>query len=196
MQDQQQVQQQQQEQRRQPTAAFPVKTATFEAAVGGVCCALSLSAYADRLLVVASAVGALGVVLQVGVPGFPALQHTSWQQQLRRPHQGTDGGRQRPPAPRSAAAPAGARRAAPAAAPPPLQARREGPQREGATYRVDTLLGAREDPLPELAARALAEALAAAGCDRPLLLCLGVRGLTQQGVRDLVRHVLAHPVWA
>ncbi|KAL4423788.1 hypothetical protein ABPG75_001089 [Micractinium tetrahymenae] len=79
-----------------------------------------------------------------------------------------------------------------------LSAQRETVLGGGATYRVETLLGPREQPLLELCARQLAERLAAAGCDRPLLLCLALtrEALTRQGVQQVIDSVLAHPVWA
>lgn len=79
-----------------------------------------------------------------------------------------------------------------------LAAQRESVLGGGTTYRVDTLLGPREQPLPELCARQLAERLAAAGCTQPLLLCLALRceAQTQQGVQQVITAVLEHPVWA
>lgn len=79
-----------------------------------------------------------------------------------------------------------------------LAAEREPSLGSGPTYRVDTLLGRRDDPLPELAARQLAERLAEAGCDRPLLLCLALAkgALTPAAVGELIDAVLQHPVWA
>lgn len=79
-----------------------------------------------------------------------------------------------------------------------LAAERETSLGSGPTYRVDTLLGRRDDPLPELAARQLAERLADAGCDRPLLLCLALAkgALTPAAVAELIDAVLQHPVWA
>ncbi|PRW61483.1 Proteasome assembly chaperone 3 [Chlorella sorokiniana] len=67
----------------------------------------------------------------------------------------------------------------------------------GSTYRVDTLLGRRDEPLAELCARQLAERLCDAGCDRPLLLCLALERatLTKAAVQQVVQQVLEHPVW-
>ena len=64
-------------------------------------------------------------------------------------------------------------------------------------YRVDTLLGRRDQPLAELCARQLAERLYDAGCDRPLLLCLALEParLTQQAVKEVLEAVVQHPVW-
>ncbi len=79
-----------------------------------------------------------------------------------------------------------------------LAAQRESVLGGGTIYQVETLLGPREQPLPELCARQLAERLAAAGCGQPLLLCLALHreALTRQGVQQVVDAVLAHPVWA
>ena len=121
-------------------APSPLPTASWNAPIGGIDCAFSLTAYADRLLVIASQTGTLGAV---------------------------------------------------------LHAERETVLGGGSTYRIDTLLGRRDEPLPELAARQLAERLAAAGCDRPLLLCLALQraALTPAAIRELLAQVLEHPVW-
>ena len=69
------------------------------------------------------------------------------------------------------------------------------------TYRLDTLVGSRDDPALDLCARQLAQLVAEAGCSKPLLLCLGLRrhaGSTQaaaQAVRELLEAAKAHPVW-
>ena len=67
----------------------------------------------------------------------------------------------------------------------------------GSTYRVETLLGRRDEPLAELCARQLAERLDAAGCDRPLLLCLALErdALTPAAVKQVLQAVEQHPVW-
>lgn len=79
-----------------------------------------------------------------------------------------------------------------------LHAQKETVFGGGTTYRVDTLLGPREQPLLELCARQLAERLAAAGCERPLLLCLALEqaALTRQAVQQVIDLVFRHPVWA
>ena len=85
-----------------------------------------------------------------------------------------------------------------------LHAQKETVLGGGSTYRVDMLLGGREDPALELCARQLAERLSEDGCERPLLLCLGLRrqrsggggGASVAAVRAIVAHVLAsEPVW-
>lgn len=78
-----------------------------------------------------------------------------------------------------------------------LHAEKETVLGGGATYRIDTLLGRRDEPLMELCARQLAERLGGANCDRPLLLCLALERavLTQQVVKQVVELVLQHPVW-
>lgn len=70
----------------------------------------------------------------------------------------------------------------------------------GSTYRVDTVLGSRTDPAAELCGRQLAEGLEGAGCELPLLLCLGTApgaggGAGRAAVRAVVDGVLAHRVW-
>ena len=78
-----------------------------------------------------------------------------------------------------------------------LAAEKESVLGGGSTFRIDTLLGRRDEPLAELCARQLVEQLAAAGCDRPLLLCLALeRGaLTPAAVRQVAQLVMQHPVW-
>lgn len=78
-----------------------------------------------------------------------------------------------------------------------LHAERASVMGGACTYSVETLLGPREQPLAELCARQLAEQLAAAGCDRPLLLCLALerQALTRQAVQQVISLVLEHPIW-
>lgn len=78
-----------------------------------------------------------------------------------------------------------------------LHAQKEEVLGGGTTYRVETLVGRRDDPLPELCARQLVERAAEAGCTRPLLLCLGLRpgGSSLEAVRQIVGLVLDNPVW-
>ncbi len=45
-------------------APFPVRTQQFDASIGGVPTAFVLSAYSDRILVIATQLGTLGTVLQ------------------------------------------------------------------------------------------------------------------------------------
>lgn len=49
------------------------------------------------------------------------------------------------------------------------------------TYRVDTLLGRRDDPLLQAAARRLADLAAAAGAPLPIVLSLGLKPGTSPG---------------
>ena len=72
----------------------------------------------------------------------------------------------------------------------------------GTTYSTVTLLGLRDDPVPELCARQLVERLGAAGCDLPVLLCLGLKrsdpgssAAQRELVASVVDGLLAHPVW-
>lgn len=84
-----------------------------------------------------------------------------------------------------------------------VRAQKESVLGGGATFTVAMLLGDRNNPLPELCARRLVEGLCASGCDRPVVLCLGLRrnqigkAMHAQGelVRGLVEGILANPVW-
>lgn len=80
-----------------------------------------------------------------------------------------------------------------------LHAEKETVLGGGSTYRVDTLLGRRDEPLMELCARQLAERLHDAGSARPLLLCLapdhGTSTHEQAFVHEVVAAVMQHPVW-
>lgn len=59
----------------------------------------------------------------------------------------------------------------------------------GSTFRVDTLLGRRDDPLPELCARRLVEHLAAQGCALPLLLCVSLDQASLRRQEEILAHV-------
>ncbi len=75
----------------------------------------------------------------------------------------------------------------------------------GATFSTATLLGARDDPLPELCARQLVEKLSQAGCDLPIILCLGLKRSPCHEDRDpssqrelisgIIHACLANPLW-
>lgn len=67
----------------------------------------------------------------------------------------------------------------------------------GSTFRVDTLLGDRGNPVLELCARQLAQSAVDAGCHLPLLVCLGLRpsAATLPGVRDLLEALSKHTIW-
>lgn len=45
----------------------------------------------------------------------------------------------------------------------------------GTTFSIKTLLGSRDDVLPEICARRLIQAINEAGCTLPLLLCIGLK---------------------
>ena len=77
-----------------------------------------------------------------------------------------------------------------------LHAEKETVLGGGSTYRVDTLVGRRDEPLAELCARQLAERLDAGGCDRPLLLCLALQrdALTPAAVKQVLQAVEQHLV--
>lgn len=71
--------------------------------------------------------------------------------------------------------------------PPP-----QGTSTSDATYEITTLLGRRDDPLHELCARQLSQALAPGDSTpaQPLLVTLALPKLTQQGVRQAVDQVV------
>jgi proteasome assembly chaperone 3 len=70
-----------------------------------------------------------------------------------------------------------------------LHAEKETVLGGGSTFRVDTLLGHRDDPLPELCARQLVEQLAAEGCTLPLLLCLSLDQTSLRKQEEIIAHV-------
>jgi proteasome assembly chaperone 3 len=78
-----------------------------------------------------------------------------------------------------------------------MQAEKETVLGGGSTYRVETLMGRRDDPMLELCTRQLAERLAEAECARPLVVCLGLRPSSSslEAVRQIVQAVLENPVW-
>lgn len=78
-----------------------------------------------------------------------------------------------------------------------LSTQREQVLGRGSTFKVDTLLGDRANPMPELCARQLAQSAADAGCDLPLLICLGLRpsAATLAGMRELLDAVTQHNIW-
>lgn len=85
-----------------------------------------------------------------------------------------------------------------------VHARKEAVLGSGDTFRIDTVLGSRADPMPPLVARQLVERLCKAGCELPLVLCLGLLPVGAGGVspansaravHSLVEAVMDHPVW-
>ena len=72
----------------------------------------------------------------------------------------------------------------------------------GTTFSTATLLGARDDPLPELCARQLIERTSQSGCNLPILLCLGLKrgvgrdvGQQRQLINSIVAGCLENPLW-
>ncbi|BDA45389.1 probable proteasome assembly chaperone 3 [Coccomyxa sp. Obi] len=63
------------------------------------------------------------------------------------------------------------------------------------TFTVDTLLGKRDEPALIVCARHMAESIMTVGCNRPLLLCLGLKQHSFDSMRTIIKEVLAHPVW-
>jgi proteasome assembly chaperone 3 len=125
---------------------FPVSFKQFEASVNGLPTQFSLSAYADRIVIVATQTGTLGTL---------------------------------------------------------VHAQKETVLGGGATFQTTTLLGSRDNPLPELCARQLIERISQAGCDQALLLCLGLAAGDRQSpantdpgiVRTIIELIMEQPVW-
>ncbi|CAL8471013.1 g10555 [Coccomyxa elongata] len=63
------------------------------------------------------------------------------------------------------------------------------------TFTVDTLLGKRDEPALIVCARHMAESIMTAGCNRPVLVCLGLKQLSFDAMRAIIKEVMAHPVW-
>jgi proteasome assembly chaperone 3 len=86
-----------------------------------------------------------------------------------------------------------------------VQAQKETVLGGGTTFSTATLLGSRDDPLPELCARQLVEKLSQAGCELPILLCLGLQRAPSGEDRDpssqrelisgIMDACLANPLW-
>jgi proteasome assembly chaperone 3 len=86
-----------------------------------------------------------------------------------------------------------------------VQAQKETVLGGGTTFSTATLLGTRDDPIPELCARQLVEKLSQAGCDLPIILCLGLQRAANGGEREpslqrelisgIVDACLANPLW-
>jgi len=86
-----------------------------------------------------------------------------------------------------------------------VQAQKETVLGGGTTFSTATLLGTRDDPIPELCARQLVEKLSQSGCDLPILLCLGLQRDPSGADRDpssqrelmngILDACLAHPLW-
>ncbi|GFR47526.1 hypothetical protein Agub_g9244 [Astrephomene gubernaculifera] len=77
-----------------------------------------------------------------------------------------------------------------------IAARRDASFEGRSTYSTSVVVGRREDPGVELAARQLVQALGEMGCSRPITLCLGVRELQPACVRQLVAAVRQDNVWS
>jgi len=81
-----------------------------------------------------------------------------------------------------------------------VQAQKETVLGGGTTFSTTTLLGLRDDPLPELCARQLIERLDAQGCDLPVLLFIGLNRKVRAGnqrdlLLEIVGQAMAHQVW-
>lgn len=86
-----------------------------------------------------------------------------------------------------------------------VQAQKETVLGGGTTFSTATLLGTRDDPVPELCARQLVEKLSQAGCDLPILLCLGLQrdpsgedrdpSLQRELMSGIIDACLANPLW-
>lgn len=66
----------------------------------------------------------------------------------------------------------------------------------GATFSTTVLLGKRDEPLLPLAARQIVEAAAAAGCGKPLMLCLGLRNHSAESIKAVIKAVAQENIWA
>ncbi|GLC35635.1 hypothetical protein PLESTB_000185700 [Pleodorina starrii] len=64
------------------------------------------------------------------------------------------------------------------------------------TFSTSVVLGKRDDPPLELAARQLVQALGELGHSKPITLCLGLRELTPPAVRELVAAVRQDNAWS
>lgn len=64
-----------------------------------------------------------------------------------------------------------------------------------ASFNIRVLVGNRSDSLLLLCARQLAEGLLGEGCAKPLMLCLGLKELSMPIIRQVIQHVVQHPVW-
>jgi proteasome assembly chaperone 3 len=86
-----------------------------------------------------------------------------------------------------------------------VEAQKETVLGGGTTFSTATLLGTRDDPLPELCARQLVEKLSQSGCDLPIILCLGLQRSPSGEDRDpssqreminrIITACLARPLW-
>ncbi|EFJ49745.1 hypothetical protein VOLCADRAFT_104190 [Volvox carteri f. nagariensis] len=63
------------------------------------------------------------------------------------------------------------------------------------TFSISVVLGKREDPTLELAARQLVQQLGELGHSRSITLCLGLRDLSPSSVRELVGAVREDHAW-
>lgn len=64
-----------------------------------------------------------------------------------------------------------------------------------AAFNIRVLVGNRTDSLLMLCARQLAESILAAGCTKPLVLCLGLKEPSMPSIRQVIEQVVQHPVW-
>jgi proteasome assembly chaperone 3 len=86
-----------------------------------------------------------------------------------------------------------------------VQAQKETVLGGGTTFSTATLLGTRDDPLPELCARQLIEKLSQTGCNLPIILCLGLKrspsgedrdpSLQRELMSGVIDACLANPLW-
>ncbi|KAK9847844.1 hypothetical protein WJX84_000797 [Apatococcus fuscideae] len=76
-----------------------------------------------------------------------------------------------------------------------MQARLEMDMSGSGHPSIIVLLGRRDEPGLALCARRLVEAASAAGCTRPLLLCLGLQDHSLPVIRTVIQAFLDHPVW-
>jgi len=79
-----------------------------------------------------------------------------------------------------------------------LQAKQDAVQHgtnDSTAYSVQTLLGRRDEPLLETAARRLSELMVSSGCRRPLVLSLGLKRHDPGTLRTILEVIMKNKVW-
>jgi len=76
-----------------------------------------------------------------------------------------------------------------------LEAKQDKAQDGTTSYSVNTLLGKRDEPLLEIAARQIVEQLSRVGEKRPLMITLGLKKHTPANLKTIVKLVLENGVW-
>lgn len=118
--------------------AFPVATKTYSLPIAGIDTQFSLSAYSDRILIIATQTGTFGSIIE-------ATQDSSYQGQ--------------------------------------------------ATFSTNILMGKRDEPLLLLCARQVVELAAAAGCSKPMVLCLGLKDHSPGTIKAIIAAISENKLW-